>query len=153
MLLSLLHKLSQADTQVREGIWDREGNRGVEITNKTIGIVGFGHTGKSVARKLSGFGCDVLAYDKYLENYGTSYAKQSDMVQIFEKCDIITFHVPLTTETKWMVDEVYLSKFKKPIYLLQFEQGKGSYDKRFGEVYGKWKSFGLCFGRVGKREN
>jgi D-3-phosphoglycerate dehydrogenase len=124
MLLALMHKLNQADVQVRKGIWDREGNRGVEISNKTIGIIGFGHTGKSVARKLSGFGCNMLVYDKYLENYGTSYAQQSDMEQIFELCDVITFHIPLTDETKWMVDEGYLNRFKKSIYLLNLSRGK-----------------------------
>lgn len=124
MLLSLMHKLNLADVQVRGGIWDREGNRGIEISNKTIGIIGFGHTGKSVARKLSGFGCNILVYDKYLENYGTSYAKQSKMDQIFEESDIITFHVPLTNETKYMVDEGYLNRFKKSIYLLNLSRGK-----------------------------
>ena len=124
MLLSLMHKLSQADVQVRNGIWDREGNRGVEISNKTIGIIGFGHTGKSVARKLSGFGCKLLVYDKYLEDYGNEYAEQSEMIQIFEECDIITFHVPLTNETKWMVDDIYLNRFKKSVYLLNLSRGK-----------------------------
>ncbi len=123
MLLTLMHKLNQADAQVRASIWDREGNRGVEISNKTIGIVGFGHTGKSVAKKLSGFGCKILVYDKYLENYGTSYAKQSEMDQIFEECDVVTFHVPLTKETKWMVDEIYLNQFKKSIYLMNLSRG------------------------------
>lgn len=123
MLLTLMHKLNQADAQVRASIWDREGNKGVEISNKTIGIVGFGHTGKSVAKKLSGFGCKILVYDKYLENYGTSYAKQSEMDQIFEECDVVTFHVPLTKETKWMVDEIYLNQFKKSIYLMNLSRG------------------------------
>ncbi len=124
MLLSLMHNLNQADAQVKAGVWDREGNRGVEISNKTIGIVGFGHTGKSVAQKLNGFGTKILVYDKYLENYGTDYAQQSEMDQIFEECDIITFHVPLTKETKWMVDENYLNSFKKSIYLLNLSRGK-----------------------------
>jgi len=124
MLLSLMHKLNQADLQVRASIWDREGNRGVEISSKTIGIVGFGHTGKSVAKKLSGFGCKILVYDKYLENYGTGNAQQSEMDQIFEECDIITFHVPLTKETKGMVDNIYLNRFKKSIYLLNLSRGK-----------------------------
>jgi D-3-phosphoglycerate dehydrogenase len=124
MLLSLMHKLNHADAEVRASIWDREGNRGIEISNKTIGIVGFGHTGKSVARKLSGFGCKILVYDKYLENYGNEYAEQTEMDQIFEDCDIITFHVPLTKETKWMVDDVYLNRFKKSIYLLNLSRGK-----------------------------
>ena len=124
MLLSLMHKLAQANVQVRNGIWDREGNRGIEISNKTIGIIGFGHTGKSVARKLSGFGCKLLVYDKYLEDYGNEYAEQSEMIQIFEECDIITFHVPLTNETKWMVDDIYLNRFKKSIYLLNLSRGK-----------------------------
>lgn len=124
MLLTLLHKLNQADRQVRSGIWDREGNRGIELTNKTLGIVGFGHTGKSVARKLSGFGCKIWVYDKYLENYGTSYAKPCEMEQIFETCDIITFHVPHTSETLKMVNETYLNQFKKPVFLLNLSRGK-----------------------------
>lgn len=144
MLLGLLLKLRQADTQVRNGIWDREGNRGIEISNKTIGIIGFGNTGKSVARKLSGFGCKILVYDKYLENYSTSYAQQSSMTQIFEDSDVISFHIPLTDETKQMVDEDYLGKFRKPIYLLNLSRGQVIKTKDFVKCMESGKVLGAA---------
>ncbi len=124
MLLALMHKLSKADTEVRNKIWDREGNRGTEISGKTIGIIGFGHTGKAVAQMLSGFNCKLLVYDKYLKNYSTSYAQESNMQTIHEQADIISFHIPLTSETNGIINEVFIEKFSKPFYLLNLSRGK-----------------------------
>lgn len=124
MLLMLLNKLAIANQQVKNKIWLREENRGTELAGKTIGIIGFGNTGKAVALKLSGFNVKVLVYDKYLKNYGNQFATQSTMSKIFNHADIITFHIPLTNLTKHMVDYNYLNRFKKNIFLLNLSRGK-----------------------------
>lgn len=124
MMLSLFAKISKANNEVRTGLWDREGNRGEELAGKTIAIIGFGNTGKAVAKKLSGFDAHVLTYDKYLKNYGNQYAKQATMDEIFEQADVLTLHIPLTQETKAMVNSDYLQKFSKPIWLFNMCRGE-----------------------------
>ena len=124
MMLSLFSKMVKADDEVRKLIWDREGNRGVELKGKTVAIIGYGNTGKSVARKLSGFGVKVLAYDKYLVDYADEFAIESSMQHIFENADVITFHVPLTPETKHLVNNAYINQFKRNIFLLNLSRGK-----------------------------
>ncbi|MEL6731754.1 MAG: NAD(P)-dependent oxidoreductase [Bacteroidota bacterium] len=123
MLLSLRHNLQRADQEVRSFEWQREPNRGREIGGKTIGIIGYGHTGKSVAQKLSGFQPRVLAYDKYLENYGDVYAEEASLEQIFLEAEILTMHVPLTSETHQWVNQSFLSQFNNPIWFLNLARG------------------------------
>jgi len=124
MLLMLLNKLSLAHAQVKQKIWLREENRGTELSGKTIGIIGFGNTGKAVAQKLCGFQVNVLAYDKYLKKYSNAHAKQAGMRQIFNQADIITLHVPLTHLTNKMVNNAFIGSFKKNIYLLNLSRGQ-----------------------------
>lgn len=124
MLLSLFNKLNQANDQVRKGIWDREGNRGIEIKGKTVGIIGYGNMGKAFAQRLSGFDCNVLAYDKYQTNYDQSFAKESTIEEIQEQADILSFHTPLTDETKYYFNASFLAGFKKPIYVINTARGK-----------------------------
>lgn len=124
MMLSLFAKINKANNEVRKGLWDREGNRGEELAGKTVAIIGFGNTGKAVAKKLSGFDVQVLAYDKYLKNYGNQYAQEATMNEIFEQADVLTLHVPLTQETKQMLDASYLQKFAKPLWLFNMCRGE-----------------------------
>ncbi|MDN5202934.1 NAD(P)-dependent oxidoreductase [Fulvivirgaceae bacterium BMA10] len=124
MLLTLFNKLHLADRQVKDGIWDREGNRGHEIMGKTIGLIGYGHMGNAVAQRLSGFACEVIAYDKYKENFSDKYVKEVGMNEIFSRSEVVSFHVPLTHETKSMINDDYLSKFKKNIYLINTARGE-----------------------------
>lgn len=124
MLLSLFAKLNKADNEVRSGIWDREGNRGVELSGKTVGIVGYGNTGRAVAKKLRGFDVRILAYDKYVKGFGNKEVEECEMDELFKEVDVITFHVPLTNETKLMVNNDYLQRFEKDIYLLNLCRGE-----------------------------
>ncbi len=124
MLLSLMANVVKADKEVRNVIWDREGNRGEELSGKTVGIIGYGNTGKAVARKLSGFNVRVLAYDKYLKNYADAYAIEATMENIFAEADVLTLHVPLTDETFHLVDNTYINEFRKRFYLLNLSRGK-----------------------------
>ncbi|MHA8073509.1 NAD(P)-dependent oxidoreductase [Aquirufa sp. HETE-40SA] len=118
-LLSLAHKLHTSDTEVRHGLWEREGNRGFELKGKTIGIIGYGNMGKAVASRLSSFGMTILAYDKY----APSADYPATMEQLFEQCDILSLHIPLTTETRGLISIEFLDSFKKPIILINSSRG------------------------------
>lgn len=124
LLLSLANSFRQADRQIRNGIWDREGNRGWELKGKTVGIIGYGFMGQSFARKLAGFGVRVIAYDKYKTGFSDSYATEVSMEEIVRQSDVLSLHIPLTAETRQMVDEEYLFHFRKPIYFLNTARGE-----------------------------
>lgn len=124
MLLSLLHNLSKADKEVKALIWDRDGNTGNELRGKTIGIIGYGNTGTAFAKCLSGFGVKVLAYDKYRKNYTDTFAQEASLEMIYEQADIISFHVPLTLETKYYFNGVFVASMKKPFILLNLSRGE-----------------------------
>lgn len=126
MLLALANNLLRADREVRLKIWEREKNRGFEIMEKTIGIIGFGHTGSAFAKKLSGMGVKILAYDKYKENYTATYpyVEETDLESLIEKADIISFHLPLTDETKHYVDDNFISKCKNRVIFINTSRGQ-----------------------------
>lgn len=126
MLLALANKLRKGDREVRQKHWDREANRGFEIMGKTVGIIGFGHTGNSFAKKLAGFGVKVLAYDKYKTYFaeGSNYIREAELEEIFEQADILSLHLPLTDETDGLFDASFLQKFKKRIVLINTSRGK-----------------------------
>ena len=118
-LLSLAHKLHTSDTEVRHGLWEREGNRGFELKGKTIGIIGYGNMGKAVASRLACFGMTILAYDKY----APSADFPATMEQLFDQADIVSLHIPLTSETRGMVSVEFVESFKKPILLINSSRG------------------------------
>jgi len=124
MLLALNNKLLIADAEVRRGIWKREENRGTEIQGKTIGIIGYGNMGSAFAQRLSGFGAKVLAYDKYKRDFSNSYVKEATMETLFEQADVVSLHVPLTNETRFLVDENWINSFTKNIILVNTSRGK-----------------------------
>lgn len=124
MLLSLFNHLNKADREVRAGKWIREGNRGVELQGKTVGIMGYGNMGSSFAKKLSGFDCNVIAFDKYLEKFPDDYATKVSMEEIFEQADVLSLHVPLTTETEFLIDDDFINRFRKNIYIINTARGK-----------------------------
>lgn len=124
MLLSIMNNLRKADIEVREGIWDREGNRGIELGGRTVAIIGYGFMGRSFAQKLSGFGVNVIAYDKYKTGFSDQFAREVSMEQVVKQADVLSFHIPLTRETRQMVDDEYLFHFRKPIILLNTARGE-----------------------------
>jgi D-3-phosphoglycerate dehydrogenase len=124
MLLCLANNINTGDLRVRQRVWDREGHRGFEVKGKTVALIGFGQMGSAFAEKLSGLACRVIAYDKYKTNFATDKVEQVSMEDVFEQADIVSFHVPLTTETRTMVNQAYLERFKKPIVLLNTSRGE-----------------------------
>lgn len=122
-LLMLLHQLGKANAEMHNGHWDRKGNWGTELMGKTVGIIGYGNTGHRMARKLSGFDCRILAYDKYKTGFGNEYVLESTPEDIFREADILSLHVPLTSETHYLVNEAYINRFSKPLLLLNTSRG------------------------------
>jgi D-3-phosphoglycerate dehydrogenase len=124
LLLGLLRNIAKADHEVKNFVWEREANRGLEIMDKTVGIIGYGNTGRAFARRLSGFGCNVFAYDKYKANFSDTFCKERELENIFNEADILSLHIPLTGETRMLVDINYLKRFKKPIILINTARGE-----------------------------
>jgi len=124
MLIMLQHNLLRSNLQLREGIWERDGNRAWELGGKTIGIIGYGHTGSSFARKLRGFDMRILAYDKYKKGFGNNFVTETDMETIFREADVVSLHLPLTEETRHLGDAAFFSSFAKPVCLMNTSRGK-----------------------------
>jgi D-3-phosphoglycerate dehydrogenase len=124
LLLNVMNNITRSNNEVKQGKWIREPNRGEELSGKTVGIIAFGNTGEAFAKILRGFDVQVLAYDKYKKGFGDSFVKESTLGEIFEKSDIVSLHLPLTDETKYMVDEKFLNSFRKPIYIINTSRGK-----------------------------
>lgn len=124
MLLALFNKLRLADAEVRNGVWNREKNRGIELDGKTVGIIGFGNNGSAFAKKLQGFDVEIIAYDKYKTGFGNQFVKESTMEEIFQKADIVSFHIPQTEETLFWANEAFFSRFEKPIFVINLARGK-----------------------------
>ena len=123
MLLSVMNKLNRADRLVREGKWIREGNRGYELEGKTVGIIGYGHMGKSFAKKLRGFEVEVLCHD-ILPNVGDENAKQVSLSELQAQADVLSLHIPWTPETDKMVNADFINAFAKPFWFINTSRGK-----------------------------
>jgi len=125
MLLALANNLLRADRETRQNIWRREANRGMELSGRTIGIIGFGHTGSRFASKLAGMEMTVLAYDKYKTGYAADqpWVRETDMDTILQHADIISLHLPLTAETRHLVDKAFLKRCKPGFILINTSRG------------------------------
>lgn len=123
LLLALMNNLARADRQVRNGEWTREGNRATEIKGKTVGVIGYGNMGSAFAQRLKGFEAKVIAYDKFKTNYADGNAEEVDLETIFHESDIISLHIPYSTQNHYFVNNDFLNKFRKPIFLVNTARG------------------------------
>jgi len=124
MLLSLLHNINRADREVRAGKWRREANRGLELAGKTVGIYGFGYMGSAFAEKLGSFGCRIIAFDKYKEGFGDRYVQEVTLEHFKRETEILSIHVPLTSETKEFFSLDYLRGFPNLKFILNTSRGE-----------------------------
>ncbi len=124
MLLNLLNHISVANKEVKNGKWNREANRGIELSGKTVGLIAYGNTAQAFAKVLSGFDVRILAYDKYRQGFGNEWVKESTMEEIAQQADVLSLHLPLTEETKYSINYAYLSSFSKPFWFINTSRGK-----------------------------
>lgn len=123
-LLSLLNNFKQAQCDIHNGEWLREKNRGIEISNLCVGIIGYGNNGRAFAEKLASIGVKVLVYDKYLKGFSGKGIYESNMEEIFKESNVISFHVPLTSETTYIADYQFFKRFSRPVWVLNISRGK-----------------------------
>ncbi len=124
LLLALLNNIARADAEVRKGLWQREANRGYELGPLTVGIIGYGNMGQAFAKRLSGFGCRVIYYDKYLDNLEKLVDLERVSLETLQReADVVSFHVPLTEETHHYLDAAFIEVMAKPFYLLNTSRG------------------------------
>jgi D-3-phosphoglycerate dehydrogenase len=152
MLLCLFNHINTADIEVRHKIWKREANRGIELMGMTVGIIGYGNMGSSVAKRLSGFGVKVLAYDKYKSNFSDQYAQEATLEELFEQVDVLSLHVPLTSETKMMVNTDFINSFQKPFFLVNTARGEVASVCNIVEALNSGQLRGACLDVLEKKK-
>ena len=143
MLLILMNRLFIASNEVKNGIWKREENRGDELLGKTFGIIGYGNMGKATAKRLSGFGVDVIFYD-ILPNLSDEYATQVSLEELQKRADILSLHIPLTDETHYLINEEFISKMEKNFYFVNTARGKNLKTKALVQAIESGKVLGAC---------
>lgn len=144
MLLCLFNNINTAHIQVKNGLWDRESNRGIELKGKTIGLIGYGVMGRAVAQRLSGFDVKILAHDKFKQRYSDNYAKESSMLDLYNECDIISLHVNYLPENKYLINKEFIESFKKSIFVINTARGNCLNTKDLLDQLKKGKVLGAC---------
>ena len=143
MLLILMNRLFIASNEVKNGIWKREENRGDELLGKTFGIIGYGNMGKATAKRLSGFGVEVIFHD-ILPDLSDQFATQVSLEELQKRAEILSLHIPLTSETHYLIDDNFISKMENNFYFINTARGKNLKTKALVEAIEAGKVLGAC---------
>ena len=144
MMLSLINKINTSNIEVRDGIWLREANRGIELKGKVFAIIGYGYMGEALAKRLKGFDLTVVAYDKYKTNFSSKYVEEVSMDFIYKNADFVSLHTPLTPETKDLVNTSFINLFNKPFFLINTARGHSVIIADLIEALENQKIIGAC---------
>ena len=143
MLWVLMNRLFISANEVKNNIWLREENRGEEIKGKTFGLIGYGNMGKALAKRLLGFGCEVIFYD-IKPNLSDGFAKQVSLEELQANADILSLHIPLNDKTHYIIDEKFISEMKKNFYFINTSRGKNVKTSALIEGIKSGKVKGAC---------
>ena len=144
MILSLINKINTSNIEVRDGIWLREANRGIELKGKVFAIIGYGFMGEALAKRLKGFDVKVVAYDKYKTNFSSKYVEEVSMDFIYKNADFVSLHTPLSPETKDLVNTSFINLFNKPFFLINTARGHSVKVVDLMEALENQKIIGAC---------
>ena len=125
MLLCLTNHIAKATQEVSQLLWNREANRGIELEGRTLGIYGFGYTGSAMAKKLQMWDMNLITYDKYHSNLEQDYpyVKSVSLDQLISNSDILSIHLPLTTETRGIIEGDLLKRCKPGAIIINSSRG------------------------------
>lgn len=143
MLLVIMNRLFIASQEVKNGIWKREENRGDELLGKTVGLIGYGNMGKATAKRLSGFGCKVIFHD-IIPGLSDEYATQVTLDELKRSAEILSLHIPLTSETHYLIDEAFIAGMEKDFYFVNTARGKNVKTKSLVNALKSGKIKGAC---------
>jgi D-3-phosphoglycerate dehydrogenase len=144
LLLSLFNKINTADQEVRNSIWDREGNRGVELMGKTIGLLGYGNMGEAFAKRLSSFGCRILAFDAEKSEFSNDFVEEVDLDTLKAEAEILSLHIPMNIQNKGSINYKFLSGFNKLDYIINTSRGEVLILKDFLRLFNEGKIKGAA---------
>ena len=144
MILSLFNNLIRCNLEVKNGKWNRETNRGIELKGKTIGILGYGKMGEAFAQRLKGFDVKVIALDNLRVDYSSDIVTEVKEKEFFETCDVLSLHVNYSEKNFHLINSEYLSRFKKNIYIINTSRGKSLHTKDLITHLETGKILGAC---------
>jgi D-3-phosphoglycerate dehydrogenase len=144
LLLALIRKIVTSNNEIKNNIWLRDENRGTELEGKTVGIIGYGHTGRALARKLTGFDVNICAYDPYAPYEEGDTVRCGSLAELMSSADVVSFHVPLNADTRHYCNDSFINGMAKPFILVNTSRGPVVATKALHRGLTEGKVLGAC---------